>query len=71
VHHDRGKLGVVKARAAHALVTQIEAAGSDQVQGAARIGAQPDDVAGIRRNLRLQQEDVKQERNRLSEGIRR
>jgi hypothetical protein len=41
------------------------------VQGAARIGAQPDDVAGIRRNLRLQQEDVKQERNRLSEGIRR
>jgi hypothetical protein len=29
------------------------------VQAAAGIGAQTDDVTGVRRNLRLQEEDVK------------
>ena len=54
VHDDRGELGIVQARAPHALVTQVEAARPDKMQRAARIGTEPDDVTGVGRNLRLQ-----------------
>ncbi|MNN66136.1 hypothetical protein D3C81_1816930 [compost metagenome] len=54
-----GVLVVVQPGAAQALVVQFEAEGFDQVQMAARVGAQPDNVAGIRRNFRLKQDDVK------------
>jgi len=39
VHHDRGKLCVVETRTAYSLVAQVEVAGFDEVQGAARVGA--------------------------------
>ena len=49
----RGVLVIIQARTAQTLVVQLEAQRFDQMQAAAGIGAEPDNVAGIRRNFRL------------------
>lgn len=59
---ERGILVVVQPCPAQALVVQFEADRLDQVQVAAAVGAQADDVAGIRRNFWLKKDDVKHAR---------
>lgn len=59
---ERGILMVIQPRATQALVIQFEADGFDQVQVAAAVGAQANDVAGIRRNFWLKKDDVKHAR---------
>ena len=59
-----GVLVVVEPGAAQALVVQLKADRLDQVQVAAAVGAQPDNVAGIRRNFWLKKDDVKHARLR-------
>ncbi len=59
---ERGILVVVQPRAPQALVIQFEADGLDQVQVAAAVGAQANDIAGIRRNFWLKKDDVKHAR---------
>ena len=61
---ERGVLVVVQPGAAQALVVHVEAQGLDQMQVAATVGAQPDNVAGIRRNFWLKKDDVKHARLR-------
>ncbi|MNR67286.1 hypothetical protein D3C85_1911990 [compost metagenome] len=53
---------VIQAGAAQALIVHLEAQRFDQVQLAAGIGAQADDVAGVRRNLGLEQNDMEHDR---------
>ncbi|BAV72427.1 hypothetical protein PCAU_0218 [Pseudomonas chlororaphis subsp. aurantiaca] len=55
---------VVEAGPAQALVVHFETQWLDQMQVAAAIGAQPDYVAGIRRNFWLKKDDVKHARLR-------
>ncbi len=55
---------VIQAGTAQALVVQFEPQGLDQVQLAATIGAEPDNVARIGWNFRLKQDDVKHARLR-------
>lgn len=62
-----GELVIIEPGAAQAFVIQFEAQGLDQMQGAAGIGAQPDDIAGIRRNFWLKKDDVKHARLRAEE----
>ena len=59
-----GILMVIEARPAQALVVHLEAQRFDQMQVAATVGAQPDNVAGIRRNFWLEKDDVKHARLR-------
>jgi hypothetical protein len=59
-----GVLVIIESGPAQALVVEFEAQRLDQMQGAAAIGAQPDDVAGIRRNFWLKKDDVKHARLR-------
>ncbi len=61
---ERGVLVVVQPGAAQALVVHVEAQRLDQMQVAATVGAQPDNVAGIRRNFWLKKDDVKHARLR-------
>lgn len=63
----RGELVIIEPGTAQAFVVQFEAQRLDQMQGAARIGAQPDDIAGIRRNFWLKKDDVKHARLRAEE----
>src|SRR5262245_4451778 len=58
VHVYPRELVVVEACAADGLALDIKAQGSDQVQGAARIRAETDHIAGIGRDLRLKEHDV-------------
>ena len=60
----RGVLVVIEAGAAQALVIQLVAQWLDQVQVTAGIGAEPDNVAGIGRNFRLEQDHVKHAQHR-------
>ena len=53
---ERSVLVIIEAGTAQALVVQLEAQWFDQMQTAAGIGAEPDNVAGIRRNLRLKKD---------------
>ncbi len=53
---------VIETGAAHRLETDVEADRLHQVQGAARVGAQADDVARVGRDLRLDEHDVEHER---------
>jgi hypothetical protein len=53
-----GVLVVVEAGAAHVLVVHREAERLDQVQRAAGVGRQPDDVAGVGRDLGRDQDDA-------------
>ena len=59
-----GILVVVEAGPAQAFVIHLEAQRFDQMQVAATVGAQPDNVAGIRRNFWLEKDDVKHARLR-------
>ena len=59
-----GILVVVETGPAQALVIHLEAQRFDQMQVAAAVGAQPDNVAGIRRNFWLKKDDVKHARLR-------
>ena len=61
MHVDPCQLGVIQAGAAHGLAVQLEAERPHEVQRAAGIRAQADDVAGIRRNLRLEENHMKHE----------
>lgn len=60
----RGIFVVVESGATQALVVHLEAQRFDQMQVAAAVGAQPDNVAGIRRNFWLKKDDVKHARLR-------
>ena len=59
-----GVLVVIETGTTQALVIQLEAQRFDQMQVAAAVGAQPDNVAGIRRNFWLKKDDVKHARLR-------
>lgn len=50
---------IIQSGAAQAFVVQLESQRFDQVQLAATVGAQADNVAGVRRNFRLIEYDVK------------
>lgn len=60
----RGIFVVVETGAAQALVVHLETQRFDQMQVAAAVGAQPDNVAGVRRNFWLKKDDVKHARLR-------
>ena len=66
VHLQRRKLVIIQAGTNQLLVFQGETERFDQVQSAAGIGAQPDDIAGIRRNLGLVKNDIEHEKYPLS-----
>ena len=55
-----GELVIIQARPAQPLVVDIESQGVNQMQGAAGIGAQAYDIAGVGRNLRLIQDHIEQ-----------
>ena len=57
-------LVVIEPGTAQALVVQLKTDRLDQMQVAAAVGAQPDNVAGIRRNFWLKKDDVKHARLR-------
>ena len=61
---ERRILVVIEPGAAQALVVELKADGLNQMQVAAAVGAQPDNVAGIRRNFWLKKDDVKHARLR-------
>jgi hypothetical protein len=63
------ELVVVQTGAAQFRVVQREAQRLDQVQSAAGIGAEPDDIAGVRRNLRLVEDDLEHGRDRKRSAI--
>lgn len=58
-------LVIIQTGTAQPLVIQFEAQWLDQVQATTGIGAEPDNVAGIRRNFRLKKDYVKHARHRL------
>src|SRR5690606_29966048 len=58
----RGEFVVIQAGPAQALVIGFEAQRLDQVQMAAAVGAQPDNVARVGWNFRLKQDDVEHAR---------
>lgn len=59
---ERGVLVIIQAGAAQAFIIQLEAQRLDQMQVAAAVGAEPDNVAGIWRYFRLKKDYVKHER---------
>ena len=58
VHANVGKFVVIEPRPPHRPRIEPEAQRLDQVQSRAGVRAQPDDVAGVGRNLGLEQDDV-------------
>src|SRR5690554_383330 len=59
----RSVFAVIQAGTPHLLVFQREAQGFNQVQLTAGVGAEPDDIAGVRRYLRLIQNHVQHQRS--------
>ena len=59
---DAREVVVIESGSLQALVIQPEAQGLDQMQGRAGVRAEADGIAGIRRNLRLEQHDMKHRR---------
>ena len=55
---DLGQFVVIEAGAPHGSRIEPEPEGLHEVQAGARIRAQPDDVTGIGRDLRFEQDDV-------------
>ncbi|MNH38532.1 hypothetical protein D3C79_995860 [compost metagenome] len=53
---------VIQPSTAQPLVVELEADRFDQVQRAATVGAEANDIAGIGRNFRLKEDDVKHAR---------
>jgi hypothetical protein len=60
----RGVFVIIQAGAAQAFIVQLVTQRLDQVQVAAGIGAEPDNVAGIGRYFRLEQDHVKHAQHR-------
>ena len=58
VHLNPGKLLVIEAGAAHGPEGQLETERLHQVQRRAAVGGEADDVAGVGRNLGLEQHNV-------------
>ena len=58
VHHQRGEFMIVEARPQELLIFQGKAQRLYQMEAGAGVGAQPDDVAGVRGNLRTKKNDV-------------
>ena len=54
-----GKLVVIQPCPLEPSIIQLKAQGMDQMESGPGIGAEPDNIAGIRRNLRLYQNDIK------------
>lgn len=65
VAFERRVLVIIQARPSQTLVVEFETQRLDQMQAAASVGAEPDNVAGIRRNLRLEKDHMKHARHRL------
>jgi hypothetical protein len=59
VHVDRGELVVIQAGTPHRLAVQAESQRLDEMQLAAGIGREPDQVAGVGRDLGLEYDQVK------------
>jgi hypothetical protein len=57
MHPQFGVFMVIETGAAQLLVAQIESERLHQMQPTAGIGGQPDDIAGIRRDFRFNQDD--------------
>src|SRR5690606_1175924 len=62
----RRELRVIHARPAHCLLADIESERTNQMEVRARIRAHADDVAGVRRNFRLEENDVEHANARWS-----
>ncbi len=60
MHLHAGELVVIEPGAPHAGIVEREAERFDQMQLGAGIGAQANDVAGVGRDFRLDQDDMKQ-----------
>ena len=58
MNRDRGEFVIVQAGSQQLLVLQRKPQRFDQVQLRAGIGTESDDVAGVRRNFRLKENDV-------------
>ena len=56
---ERRVLMIIQPGAAQPFVVQLETQRFDQVQAATGVGAEPDNVAGIRRNFRLEKDYMK------------
>jgi hypothetical protein len=63
MHVHGGQLVVIQSGASHGLAVQMEAERFDQVQLAAGVRGEPDQVTRVRRNLRLEQHDVEHARS--------
>ena len=57
-------LMIIETGTAQALVIQLEPQRLDQMQAVTGVGTQPDDVAGIGRNLGLIEHDIEHEQTR-------
>ena len=68
MHVEVHPLFVVEASAAQFFSIEIEAQRLDQVQVGAGVGAQPNDVAGVRRNLRFEKNDMQPAGGRWIDG---
>ena len=69
MHLHRNELVIVQPRPAHFGVVDGKAQRFDQVQRAAGIGAQPDDIAGVGRDFGLDENDVEHGGQASPEGI--
>jgi len=58
MHADRGEFGIVHARTPQPVLAELEAERLYQMQPSAGVGAEPDDVAGVRRDFRVNQDDL-------------
>jgi len=58
VHTHIGVLVIVESRAAHARILERKTERLHEMQLCTRVRAQPDDVAGVGRNLGLDEDDV-------------
>lgn len=55
---NRGPLAIVETGAPQARLVELEPERPDEVQGAAGVGAKPYNVAGVRGDFRLKEDDV-------------
>ena len=56
---DRRIFVVVQARASHVFIVHRKAEGLDQMQFAASIGSEADDITGVRGDFRLYKDNIK------------
>lgn len=63
VHHHLGKIVIIEPRAAQSLVFEHESQRPHQMQPRPGVGRQPDHVAGVGRNLRLEKDDLEHSRH--------